>query len=163
MTYHLRRKDREITDPGALEQIIQQHRYAVIALCRDNEPYIVTLDYGYDSENRVLYFHCAKEGKKIDFIKANPKACATIIAEGAQTSDICDHTYKSVVLNGMIELVDSKPESDKAINSMIEQLEKKQPERFRRKLDPSHKSYVNLQILKMKISEMTGKERVAKA
>jgi nitroimidazol reductase NimA-like FMN-containing flavoprotein (pyridoxamine 5'-phosphate oxidase superfamily) len=162
MTYHMRRKDRAITDRSAIEAIIRQHRYAVIALCRDNEPYIVALDYGFDAENTTLYFHCAKEGKKIDFIRANPKACATIIADSDPTSLICDHTYRSVVLYGTIEIVDEKQKSDKAISLMIEQLEKPEPEKFRGKLNTSDKSYVNLRILRMKIEEMTGKERVVK-
>lgn len=160
MTYHIRRKDRAITDPSAIEAIIRQHRYAVIALCRDNEPYIVTLDYGFDAENNLLYFHCAKEGKKIDFIRVNPKVCATIIADADPTSRICDHTYRSIVLYGSMEIVDSKNESDKAIRLMIEQLEKPEPEKFRAKLNKSNKFYVDLQILKMRIEQMTGKERV---
>jgi len=162
MTYHLRRQDREIADPVLLEQIIRQQRYAVIALCRDNEPYVVTLDYGYDAQNRVLYFHCAKEGKKIDFIKANSAACATIIAEVDRGHAVCDHRYRSVVTNGTIELVDSREEADRAIGLMIDQLENADPARERKKLNERNPIYINMQILKFKISTITGKQRISK-
>ena len=160
MSYHLRRHDRAIADRQAMQRIIQQNRCAVMALCRDNEPYIVTLDYGYDAAENALYFHCAKEGKKINFIKANPAACATVIDDDDPDSILCDHEHRSVVLSGTVELVDSREETDRAINLMIEQLEKGNPERFRKKLNMNEKSYVNLQILKMTVKEMTGKERV---
>jgi len=162
MTYHLRRQDRESADPTRLEQIIREQRYAVIALCRDNEPYVVTLDYGYDAENGALYFHCAKEGKKIDFIKANPAACATIIAEDDAGRAVCDHSYRSVAINGILELVDSREEIDRAIHLMIEQLETAEPVKERAKLNEKNPFYVNLQILKLRIGTITGKKRIKK-
>ncbi len=69
MSYHIRRKDREIIDQSELNQIIARNKYATLALCHNNEPYIVTLTYGYDKNTKTLYFHCSKEGLKLDFIK----------------------------------------------------------------------------------------------
>lgn len=55
----------------------------MISMCREDEPYIVTLSYGYDIENNTLFFHCSPIGLKIDFIKSNPMVCGTIIENGA--------------------------------------------------------------------------------
>jgi uncharacterized protein len=55
--YHMRRKDRQITDKDELSEILTQGKYAIISMCRDNEPYIVTLSYGYDKAKNALYFH----------------------------------------------------------------------------------------------------------
>lgn len=39
----------------------------------------VNLSYGYDESSRALYFHGAKAGLKIDFLKTNSHVCLTII------------------------------------------------------------------------------------
>jgi hypothetical protein len=45
--YHLQnRPDREITSDEEITGILRKGKYAVISMCRDNEPYIVTLSYG---------------------------------------------------------------------------------------------------------------------
>ena len=64
MSFHVRRKDREITDTAALKEVLKSTKYVTIALCMDNEPYLVSLSHGYDETRNCLYFHCANEGKK---------------------------------------------------------------------------------------------------
>jgi len=73
MSYHIRRNDREITDQNKIYDIIKNNKYAIIALCYNNEPYIVTLSYGFDEKDKSLYFHSAKSGQKIDIINKNNK------------------------------------------------------------------------------------------
>ena len=62
--------DREIKDNHEIQNILLQGKYAVVALCRDNEPYLVTLNYGYDREKEAMYFHSALAGLKLDFLQA---------------------------------------------------------------------------------------------
>jgi uncharacterized protein len=68
--YHMQnRPNREIGEAGEIKEIIKNGKYAVIAMCFGNEPYIVTLSYGYDALGDTLYFHCSTQGLKLDFIK----------------------------------------------------------------------------------------------
>jgi uncharacterized protein len=69
----MRRKDKEISDITVLEQIISESTVCRIAMCDGNIPYIVPMSFGY--ENRTLYLHCAREGRKIDILKTNPRVC----------------------------------------------------------------------------------------
>jgi nitroimidazol reductase NimA-like FMN-containing flavoprotein (pyridoxamine 5'-phosphate oxidase superfamily) len=71
MKYRLRRKDKEISDQTELRNILKITKYVTIALCMDNRPYLVSLSHGYDETRNCIYFHCAKAGKKIDYIKSN--------------------------------------------------------------------------------------------
>ena len=58
--YHLEnRPDREIKDKSEIAGILNNGKFCTISMCRDNEPYIVTLSYGYDLDNDALYFHCS--------------------------------------------------------------------------------------------------------
>jgi uncharacterized protein len=159
MSYHLRRSEREIKDKNELISILERGKYGIIGLSKDNEPYVVTLSYGYDKVKNVLYFHCAKAGQKIDFIKSNPRACVTIIEDNAFDADSCDHSYKSLILRGTMSLVNDTNEVDRGIRLMIAQLEKKDPDRFLTKLGPGNKSFDDLQMLKLTIESITGKAR----
>ena len=53
--YHLHnRPNRELTEKSDIDRILKEGKFAVISMCRDNEPYIVTLSYGFDSENEMI-------------------------------------------------------------------------------------------------------------
>ena len=160
MSYHVRRKDREIVNRSELNQIIARNKYATLSLCRDNEPYVVTLSYGYDSNFESLYFHCSKTGLKLDFINKNPKTCLTIIEDDGFEGQTCNHPYTSLVIRGDIELIDDKNEAETAIKLMIDQLEFKKKENAIKKLSSNNKFYQDLQMVKVRISEITGKQKV---
>jgi nitroimidazol reductase NimA-like FMN-containing flavoprotein (pyridoxamine 5'-phosphate oxidase superfamily) len=159
MNYHVRRTEREIVDEKEFESILEKGKYAIIGLSKDDEPYVVTLSYGYDKQEKLLYFHCGKEGQKIDFIKSNARACITIIEDDGYDADSCDHSYKSIVIRGRIQFIDDQNEVDRGIRTMITQLEKKDTNRYFSKLKAGNKSYENLQMLKMPIETITGKVR----
>ena len=77
----------EITDKSQLLEILGRGKYAIIAMCTDNEPYIATLSYGYDPAGTALYFHSAVKGRKMDFLTANPAVCATVIEDGGYVAN----------------------------------------------------------------------------
>ena len=72
----MRRKDREVKDLNTIKEIISKCEVVRLAMCEDNIPYIVPLNYGYefDGNNLVLYCHCANSGKKLDINCENIKA-----------------------------------------------------------------------------------------
>jgi nitroimidazol reductase NimA-like FMN-containing flavoprotein (pyridoxamine 5'-phosphate oxidase superfamily) len=69
----MRRKEKEITDRQEIDQILAEAQVCRLAFARDNEPYLVPLFFGYDGSR--LYFHTAREGRKLEFLAANPRVC----------------------------------------------------------------------------------------
>lgn len=69
----MRRTDKEITDPALMSWIIDQAQVCRLGLAKDNIPYVLPVSFGYDGH--ALYFHTAKEGRKLDFLAANPRVC----------------------------------------------------------------------------------------
>ena len=65
----MRRKDKEITDEKVINEILEKAKVCRLALFDKDYPYIVPMNYGY--KDNALFFHVAKEGKKIDLIKRN--------------------------------------------------------------------------------------------
>jgi nitroimidazol reductase NimA-like FMN-containing flavoprotein (pyridoxamine 5'-phosphate oxidase superfamily) len=155
--YHMNRKDKEITEREALIDALKHGNYATIAMCRENEAYLVTMNYGYDTEKHALYFHCAQRGLKLDFIKANPRVCATVIEDRGYKMEECDQAFRSVVFWGTMHLVQDVQEKKRAIDVLLDHLEE-QPDQIRQKSLKSDGAFQEVGILRLDVSEMTGKQ-----
>jgi nitroimidazol reductase NimA-like FMN-containing flavoprotein (pyridoxamine 5'-phosphate oxidase superfamily) len=134
MSFHVRRKDREITDPDELRQVLKTTSYVTVALCMDNEPYLVSLSHGYDEAKNCLYFHCAPEGKKLVYLKANNKVWGQAVQDFGVTEE-CDYAYTSVQFSGKLFLVEDLLEKQHAIEVLVRQVSPK-PEDKLAKIKP---------------------------
>lgn len=114
MSFHVRRKDREITDPNELRQVLKTTSYVTVALCMDNEPYLVSLSHGYDEAKNCLYFHCATEGKKLVYLKANNKVWGQAVQDFGVNEE-CDYAYTPVHFSGRLFLVEALGEKQHAM------------------------------------------------
>jgi len=121
MSFHVRRKDREIIDDEILRNVLKSTKYITIAFSMDNEPYLVSLSHGYDENSNCLYFHCAPEGKKLVYAKANNKIWGQAVQDYGVT-DECDYAYTSVHFSGRLFLIEDIKEKQHGIEVMIRQL-----------------------------------------
>ena len=133
MTYHMKRKDKEITDASVLKKILRSTRYVTVALCKDNQPYLVTLSHGYDENRNCIYFHCAKEGKKLDYLKSNNAVWGQAMLDYGYLEGQCDHLFASVHFRGKVAFLEQPEEKRLALECMIRQLDKN-PESLAAKL-----------------------------
>lgn len=154
MSFHVRRKDREITDTAELKQILKSTKYVTIALCMDNEPYLVSLSHGYDEKRNCLYFHCADEGKKLVYIKANNNIWGQAVQDYGVT-DECDYAYVSVHFSGKVFLIEDLVEKRHAIEVMVRQLSAN-PEEKLAKIKPEKLAKTTMG--RIDIDYMTGKK-----
>jgi len=69
----MRRNDKKITERAEIDSIIRGAKICRLAFASEGEPYLVPISFGYDG--RALYFHTALEGRKLEFIAANPRVC----------------------------------------------------------------------------------------
>lgn len=104
----MRRKDREITDREEIVPVLDEARVMRLALITSDFPYIVPLNYGYEwNDTLILYFHCAKEGRKCTLIASNNKVGFEIdtghsLVTGERDCD-WGYNYKSIIGTGMVE------------------------------------------------------------
>jgi nitroimidazol reductase NimA-like FMN-containing flavoprotein (pyridoxamine 5'-phosphate oxidase superfamily) len=159
--YHIRRKEKEIKNREELFDILKGGKFAIISMSKENEPYIVSLSYGYDESKNALYFHCAKEGQKIDFINANPYVCGTVIEDNGY-EDRCGQTYRSVVFRGKMNIVDNIEEKKSGFDVLLNQLET-DPIATKNKFLKKDETYENSGMLKLDITDITGKEEKAES
>lgn len=121
----MRRKDREITDVGRIERIIASARYMHLGMFDGEFPYVVPLHYGYQIENGKLafYIHCAKEGHKLECLKANRNVFVEIDrGESLVTADTpCGYgaEYESVMCRGKAVIVEDIKEKCNALSALM--------------------------------------------
>ncbi len=157
----MRRNEKEISNKDELIGILKNGKYTIISLCKDNEPYIITLSYGYDESRHALYFHCAKEGQKIDFIKANPFICGTVIEDNGYEEG-CGQAFRSVVFRGRMEIVETLEEKKKGLEILINHLEI-DPNPTKIKFLKKENTYETLGMLRLDITDISGKEEKAES
>lgn len=157
MKYHMRRTDREITDKEQLQQILKNGKFAAIAMSVDNDPYLVTLSYGYDAANRRFYFHTAEDGQKIEYLRRNPRVCLMVVEDGGYLQGECAHVYRSVVVRGRMAFVEDEAEKNRGFDVLLNQLER-DPEIMRATIAQRPKRVAQTRILRLDVEEMSGKE-----
>ena len=153
--YHMQKADREVTDTNWMENLLRMGKFVTISMCMDNEPYVVTLSYGY--EDGRMYIHTAKEGLKLDIIKGNPRVCGTVVEDMGYVHGECSHRYRSVVFWGKIEIVEDIKERMHGMEVLLEHLED-DPAMLRNRFLKSRDAYDRINVLKLDIGTMKGKE-----
>jgi len=87
--------------------------------------YIVPMNFGYsfDGNQLVLFFHSAKQGRKIDSLKANNEVCFEMDCEhkllDADTACNYGFYFKSVIGNGQAEFIDDIEEKKSALSVLM--------------------------------------------
>ena len=154
--YHMRKEEREIADVAAIEALLSEGVYATLAFARGSEPYLATLNYGYDAANRVLYFHSANAGLKLDFMRENPRVCGTVVKDRGYLQGQCEHAYSSVVFRGHVEFLETEAAKRNALGCMVDQTEN-DPESVRSRLLVKGRHFDGIMVFKVTIEEIAGK------
>jgi uncharacterized protein len=121
----VRRKDREVTEIMDLLQIITQCKVCRIAMQDQEGLYIVPMNFGfsYEGDQLVLFFHSAKEGRKINALKENSNICFEMDCEHRLITDdvVCEYGYsfKSIIGKGKAIFIDDVEEKKVALSMLM--------------------------------------------
>ncbi len=119
----MRRKDREITDRNQIIDMLQRCDTVRIAMNKDKQPYIVPVSFGMEIVGNmpVIYFHCAKEGLKIDLLQKDSRVCieADTFLGVEKTEHGITTRYESVIGFGRCKFAEEEAEITKGINLIL--------------------------------------------
>ena len=119
------KRERQITEPEKIREILDKAKVLQLGLCVDNEPYVVPMNYGYafEGEKLVLYLHSAVRGKKLDMLRQNPNVffamdCARIPFEGKVA---CQYgmSYSSIMGRGNARILEDSEEKQQAMSALM--------------------------------------------
>ncbi len=106
----MRKSNREIKDFNKIIELLDRCQVIRLGLYGEDYPYVVPLSFGWEVKEGKLniYFHCAKEGKKIDLIASNNKVCveADILNGYKPTEKSVTADYESVIAFGTAQEVE---------------------------------------------------------
>jgi nitroimidazol reductase NimA-like FMN-containing flavoprotein (pyridoxamine 5'-phosphate oxidase superfamily) len=139
-----------------MKNILKSTKYVTVAFCRDNEPYLVSLSHGYDEKLNCIFFHCASEGKKLVYAKANKKVWGQAVQDYGVTGD-CDYAYTSVHFSGTVSFINDLKEKQHAIEVMVRQLSTN-PEAKLAKIKPEKLATTTMG--RIDIEYITGKQHL---
>jgi len=153
----MRRKDKEIVDEKVMISIIEKAIVCRVAMCWQDEPYVIPMNFGY--RNNYIYLHSAGEGRKLDILRNNDKVCIEfdVDVELVQSREACKTSmkYKSVLIFGTAVILKDIAEKKKALDIIMHHYYyRTSPSVFHYPKDALEKVI----IVKVKVENMTGKE-----
>lgn len=105
MFREMRRFKQQITNEECIEILKEEPRGVLSVLGDDGYPYGVPMDHRYSEKEGKLYFHCAKEGHKLDAIAKCDKAGYCVMDGGYRKEGEWALNIRSVIVFGRICVV----------------------------------------------------------
>ncbi len=116
MFREMRRKAQQLSERECVE-ILERESSGVLAVSGDEGyPYAVPLSYVYKSGK--IYFHCAKQGHKLDSIKKYDKVSFCVIGQDNVIQSEFRTMYRSVIVFGRARLLEDEREIFDSIMSL---------------------------------------------
>lgn len=150
----MRRSDRQMSNEEGVA-LLKRGEYGILSTIDDEkQPYGTPLSYVYQEDK--IYFHCAKEGQKIDNILGSPKVCFTVVGRTNVLPEQFATDYESVMAFGNARLVADDDEKIFALKEIV----KKYSAGFIKEGDEYiERAKNNTLVVRIDISNLTGKHR----
>ncbi len=153
----MRRKEKEIKDKEAIEEILKKADVCRMALSYKDKPYIVPVNFVY--KDSAIFIHSAKKGKKLDVIRKNNKVCfeVDIESEIVLSSNPCNCTtkYQSVIGYGKAFILDKKEEIKLALDILVG---KYYEDKSNKEFEYKKGCIENTNIIKIEVESISGKK-----
>ena len=150
----MRRHEKAVQELSGIEEIIRRASVCHLGLAQDGQPYVVPMSFGYRS--RTVYFHAAREGKKLDILRQNPRVCVEFESDVAvaRKEHGCAWTmrYRSVIGFGKAVIIEDERERFEALQLIMRQ--------YAGDASPSDFSPAALErtlLFKVELDDITGK------
>lgn len=122
----------ELKNQEDIESLLHCIEYGTLALCVDNTPYSVPVNFVY--YNHAIYFHGSLKGKKLSILAANNKVSFSVVQDLAllpsyfSTDDgnACPATqfFSSIILQGTAHVIDVLEEKAEVLQALMQKLQK---------------------------------------
>lgn len=150
---NVRRQDRLLGEKEAFE-LLRNGEFGILSLAApDGSPYGIPVSYVWDGVESI-YFHCAKEGKKLSCIDFSSKASFCIVGKTNVVPNKFTTGYESIVLQCEIKREIGEDERMHALRLL---LEKYSPDDMVVGMKYAEKSFGRTEIVRMTVVEFSGK------
>ena len=156
----MRRNDRR-QDRAFSLALIDRCTHGVAALSTgEDAPYCLPLSLVRVGD--CLYFHCAREGRKIQLLRRDPRVCVTFVGEDAPTFEApANYTtlFQSAIVTGTASEVLDQEEKVAALRALCQKLTPGFMEHFDFAVEKSLKV---TSVWRIQMEDISGKAKLAK-
>ena len=118
MFREMRRFKQQLGDADCLAVLQAAKRGVLSVIGDDGYPYGVPMNFVFDPDTRMLYFHMAVAGHKLDAIERDSKVCFTVMDDGYKVEGDWAWYVKSVVVFGEAKVVKDDAMRDKWLRAL---------------------------------------------
>ena len=149
------RRSAQALGVDACREVLSRGTSGVLALLGDGGwPYAVPMSYAFDGEN--LYFHCAREGHKLDAIRREARASFCVVDRDEVVPEEYTTYFRSVIAFGRVRVIEDEAQMRDAIELLARRyFPQDSAENRRRAIE---REWAGLCMLEMDIEHMSGKE-----
>lgn len=147
------RRDKQSLSQEQIVEVLNRQTSGVLGVNGyQGFPYTVPLSYAY--KDGKLFFHCAKEGHKLDSIKKDNKVTFCLIDKDEIVEEKFDTLFRSVIIFGRAYILTEENEKQIALEVI---LKKYSPGFLKEGLEYIKNQWNRVCIVKVDIEHMTGK------
>ena len=155
MEFRKMRRFRQQLSDEETEKILQEGKTAVLGVIDGNGyPYTVPVNYVY--ADGKIFFHCARQGEKLDAMRADDRVSLCVIEKADIVPEELTTYFRSVIVRGRAKILESPEEIQHAAETLgmkyYPNLEAVQKE-----IDRERRI---LAVVEVTIDHMTGKEAI---
>ncbi len=156
MFREMRRKKQQLSQAECTE-ILEQGSYGVLSVSGDDGyPYGVPLNYLF-ADGRI-YFHCAKEGHKLDALNRDSAASFCVVVEDRQVAQEYTTYFRSVIVFGRVCIVQEEARRRDVISRLAAKFHPTDSEAHRNEV--IEREFALLCVLEMLPEHISGKEAI---
>ena len=108
MFRQMRRFKQQIPEEECIDVLKTELRGVLSVTGDDGYPYGMPLDHWYSEADGKLYFHCAREGHKLDAIMRNDKVSYCVMDKGFRKDGDWALNIRSVIIFGRMKVVEDE-------------------------------------------------------
>lgn len=153
MFRRMRRFKQQVSDEICRKILREEWRGVLAVHGEDGYPYALPIDFYYNEEKNKIYFHCAKEGHKLDAIRADNRVSFCVYDKGFRKDGDWALNITSVIIFGKIRIIDDPEETLVTVRKFGEKFFPTQKELD----DEILRSLARVQMLELIPDHMTGK------
>ena len=106
MFRELTRKAKQISNEECTKILITETRGVLSVIGDSGYPYGMPMNHFYNEADGNIYFHCGKEGHRIDALKRCDKVSFCVYDKGYRKEGEWTYNVKSVIVFGKTEIID---------------------------------------------------------
>jgi nitroimidazol reductase NimA-like FMN-containing flavoprotein (pyridoxamine 5'-phosphate oxidase superfamily) len=158
----MRKYNKKITDAAVIVELFNTcHTGRLGTVGPDGWPMVKPLNFAWHEWR--IYFHCAREGEKLDHIRREPRVCFEVdlpiaYVQGSPENPCrAEYLYRSVIARGRAAIVEERAEKVLALNCLMR---KYQPQGHW--CDYPEEKLALTGIVRIEVEEVVGKEELGK-